>query len=132
MALFEWKITDCGSGEFGYIWIAEDGMDDFGPLYRVYIDPTNENQWLSKSTEGMDLNHVSNVIDSIEAREEPWSEWQYPGTYHRRILFYWRKIGSPVADHKAPGYEAPWFPWREAGFTAEERDECMGSNDRRT
>jgi hypothetical protein len=125
MTLFEWKITDCGNGEYGYIWIANSGKDEFGAIHRVYVDPDNDDAWLSKSTVGIDGNQVGNVVDSIEAHEEPCCEWQYPASWYGRILLLWKRLGSPRIDRMSPGYEAPWFPWLEAGFTNEERDNLI-------
>jgi hypothetical protein len=32
MTLYEWKITNLGNGEYGYIWIAENGRDESGAI----------------------------------------------------------------------------------------------------
>jgi hypothetical protein len=114
--VYEWRITDLPDGKHGHIWIVEDGKDEFGPTYSVMVDPDNEDAWLSKSTAGMDLNMVGSVIDSIGAHEEPWCDFQYPASYYRRIMYHWRKLGSPIYHPKAPGYDAPYFPWEVAGF----------------
>jgi hypothetical protein len=42
-----------------------------------------------------------------------------------RILWYWKRWGKPRLNHNAPDYQAPSFPWLEAGFTAEERDSII-------
>jgi hypothetical protein len=44
---------------------------------------------------------------------------------YNRILFYWKRLGSPIYDPKAPGYDAPYFPWAEAGFTDAEFSSCV-------
>jgi hypothetical protein len=53
---------------------------------------------------------------------------QRTGLTYPLIIAYWHSISSPVIDRKAISYAEPWFPWREAGFTAEEQDECIGSS----
>ena len=127
MTLYEWKITDLGNNQYGYIWIAENGKDEFGPVYRVYADPENYDRWIGKC-DWLEGSMVSNIIDSMECPEEH-NQYQSDPSWYRRILFYWRRLGSPRIDRKAAGYEAPWFPWADAGFADEERDECIGSSD---
>jgi hypothetical protein len=123
MTLFEWKITDLGDGEYGYIWISVDGKDTFGNIYRVFIDPYDRQAILGCTY--IDGNMRSNIADAMEAHEEPCCEWHHPATYYGRILHYWRSLGCPRIDRKAPGYDAPWFPWLQAGFTDEERDNII-------
>jgi len=108
MTIYEWKITNLGDRQYGYIWIAENGTDEFGTVYKIYVDPDNLDAWVGKASAD---NSASNVIASMEAEED--------SNRYRRIVFYWRKLGSPVIDRKAPGYEAPWFPWLEDGFVEE-------------
>jgi hypothetical protein len=120
MTVYEWKVTDLGNGEHGFIWISQDGEDSFGPIYRVFVDPRNDDAWLSKSLDGMDLNMVSNIMAGLECPEES-NEYQHDASWYSRILFFWRRLGCPVLDRKAPGYTAPWFDWVAAGFTDEER-----------
>ncbi len=127
MTLFEWRITDLGNGEYGFIWIAAVGKDDFGSVYKVFVDPENNDRWIGKC-DWLEGNMVSNIIDSMECPEEH-NQYQSDPSRYRRILFYWRRLGSPRIDRKAAGYEAPWFPWADAGFADEERDECIGSSD---
>jgi hypothetical protein len=126
MTLYEWKITDKGNGEHGYIWIAEVGKDDFGAIYKVFVDPENNDRWIGKC-DWLEGNMISNIMDGIECPEE-FNQYQFDPSWYRRILFYWRRLGSPHIDRKAAGYETPWFPWLEAGFTTEERDGCIGSS----
>jgi hypothetical protein len=66
----------------------------------------------------------SNIMTGMECPEE-FNQCQHDPSWHRRILFYWRRLGTPHIDRKAAGYEAPWFPWAEAGFTDEERVNCI-------
>jgi hypothetical protein len=109
--VFEWKITDLPDGQHGYIWISEDGKDTFGPLYRVYVDPANHDAigaWIGEYR-GCNKGDLWNILGNIEVSEDD--------PDYRRILFYWRKLGSPVCDPEAPGYEAPYFPWADAGVT---------------
>jgi hypothetical protein len=117
MTLFEWKISDLGNGEFGHIWISEPSL--VGPYkhMRVYVDPNNVDGHFAYWIE-----HDPHVLFNCELPED-WEGW------YERILGYWRNVGSPVVDRKPPSYEAPWFPWIEAGFTVEERNECIGSSD---
>jgi|ERR1035437_10642420 hypothetical protein len=116
MTLFEWKITSLSNGEFGYIWIAEPSRDATNDRKRVYIDPGNFDGdcdfWLEHDP------HVLFNCEFVEAEES-----------YELILAYWHSIGSPIADRNSADYESPWFPWLEAGFTVEERDECIGSSD---
>jgi hypothetical protein len=127
MTLYEWKITDLGNGQYGYIWIAENGKDEFGTIYKVWVDPENNDRWIG-NCDWLEGNMVSNIIASMECPEEH-NQYQLDPSWYRRILFYWRRLGSPHIDRKAPGYEAPWFPWQAAGFTAEERDSIIAEPD---
>ena len=127
MTLYEWKITDFGDGEYGHIWIAEHGKDEFGTIYRVYADPENYDRWIG-NCDWLEGNMVGNIMAGMEYPEE-FNQYQRDPSWYRRILFYWRRLGSPRLDRKAPSYEAPWFPWLEAGFTGEERDKCIGSSE---
>ena len=130
MTLYEWKITDKNNGEFGHIWIVKDGEDEFGPVYRVYADPENNDRWIG-NCDWLEPSVASNMMSGMECPEE-FNEYQRDPSWYRRILFYWRRLGSPRIDRKAPNYEAPLFPWLEAGFTAEERDLCIGRSDSET
>jgi hypothetical protein len=121
--LFEWRITDKGNGEYWYIWVEENGKDEFGPVYRVYADPENNDSWIG-NCDWLEGNMVGNIMTGMECPEE-FSENQRDPSWYHRILFYWKRIGSPHIDRKAAGYEAPWFPWAEAGFTDQERDNCI-------
>jgi hypothetical protein len=123
MTLYEWKITDIGDGEYGYIWIAEDGKDEFGTIYKVLVDPENYDRWIGKC-DWLEGNMVSNIISSMECPEEH-NQYQLDPSWYRRILFHWRRLGSPRIDRKVAGYQAPWFPWEDAGFTDEERDSII-------
>jgi len=67
---------------------------------------------------------ISNFMTGMECPEE-FSQYQRDPSWYRRILFYWRRLGSPRVDRNAAGYEAPWFPWTGAGFTDDERDGCI-------
>jgi hypothetical protein len=124
MTLYEWKITDLGDGQCGCIWIAEAGKDEFGSVYKVFLDPENYDRWIGKC-DWLGCNTKSNIIAGMECPEEC-NENQLDPSWYRRILFYWRRLASPHIDRKAAGYEPPWFPWAEAGFTDEERDGCIG------
>jgi len=125
MTLFEWRITDLGKGEYGYIWIAEAGKDDFGPIVRVYADPQNYNEWIGRC-DWLEGNIIGNIIAGMECPEE-FNQYQHPPTVYNRILFYWRhRLGAPTIDQKANGYQAPWFPWREARFSRAEATEICG------
>ena len=97
MTLFEWRITDKGNGEYGYIWIAEAGKDEFGPVYRIYVDPYNINATVDDAFE-----YEAQKFFDLEITEDD--------AWYGRIIHYWRRIGSPRMDRNAPGYEAPWFP----------------------
>ena len=121
--VYEWRITDKGNGEYGYIWIAEDGKDDFGAFYKVIVDPENHDRWIG-NCDWFEGSMVSNIMTGMECPEE-FSQYQRDLSWYRRILFYWRRLGSPRIDRKSAGYEAPWFPWAEAGFTDDERDGCI-------
>jgi hypothetical protein len=121
--VYEWRITDKGNGEYGHIWIAEVGKDDFGPVYMVYADPENYDRWIG-NCDWLEGNMIRNIMGEMECPEE-FNEYQRHPSWYRRVLFYWRRIGSPHIDRKAAGFEAPWFPWAEAGFTDEERDACI-------
>jgi hypothetical protein len=112
MTIFEWKITDLGNGEFGYIWIASDGKDEFGNLYKIYVDPYN-------------IDATADVAFKYEAQKFFNLEITEDDAWYRRVLLLWKRLGSPRIDRKAPGYDAPWFPWLEAGFTADERDSII-------
>jgi hypothetical protein len=109
--VFEWKITDLSNGQHGYIWISESGKDEFGAVYRIYIDPCNHDSigtWIG-DYRGCNKGDLWNILGNLEVSEDD------PDYSH--IMFYWRKLGSPVCDPKAPGYEAPYFPWADAGIT---------------
>ena len=121
MTIYEWRITDCGNGEFGYIWIAEAGKDEFGTIYKVWVDPDNCDAWVGKVPP---TNSTGNIIAGMECPEE-FNQYQHDPSWYKRILFYWRKLGCPRIDQKAPGYDAPWFPWTEAGFTDAEVSSCV-------
>jgi hypothetical protein len=121
--LFEWRITYLGNGEYGYIWIAEAGKDEFGTIYNVFVDPDNDDKWIGKC-DWLEGNMIGNITAEMECPEE-FNEYQRDPSWYRRILFYWKRIGSPRIDRKAADYEAPWFPWAEAKFTDEERNGCI-------
>lgn len=123
--VYEWRITDKGNGEYGYVWIAEAGKDDFGPVYKIFVDPENNDKWIGRC-DWLEGSMISNIIAGMECPEE-FSEYQRNPSWYRRILFYWRRLGSPRIERKATGYEAPWFPWAKAGFTNDERDGCIAS-----
>jgi hypothetical protein len=125
MTIYEWKVTDLGNGRYGYIWIAESGRDEFGSIYKVWVDPEDYDSWIGKC-DWLEGNMIGNIIASMECPEEH-SQYQLDPSWYRRILFYWRRIGSPRIDRKAAGYEPPWFPWAEAGFTPEERESVSGA-----
>jgi hypothetical protein len=116
VTIFEWKITDLGDGEFGYIWIAAPSRSATNDRERIFIDPCNvdgdTDYWLDHDP------HVLFNCEFVKGEK-----------CYELILAYWHSIGSPVADRTSADYEAPWFPWLEAGFTAEECDECIGSSD---
>lgn len=122
MTVFEWKITDLGNEEHGYIWIASDNFTGFDGTvvedYRVYIDPTNLDGH-AKEILSCDLmfDAFKNELYGLELPEDD--------PAYGRILWFWKRQGKPRIDRKAPGYGAPWFPWLEAGFTAEERDSII-------
>jgi hypothetical protein len=69
MTVFEWKITDIGNGQYGFIWIAEAGKDDFGSTYKVSVDPKNYDRWIGKC-DWLEGNMISNIITSMESPEE--------------------------------------------------------------
>lgn len=119
MTIYEWKITDLGNGRYGYLWIFSHRHDDECRKYRcgdpedllrVVIDPNDLygdfNYW--SVVDG------GNNLANLEIPED-WNN------YYDRILTYWNKLGSPVLDRKAAGYEAPWFSWADAGFSDDER-----------
>lgn len=116
MTLYEWKISDLGNGQYGYIWVAENGKDEVGNLYKIYVDPYN-------------IDATADDVFKYEAQKFFNLEITEDDAWYRRVLLLWKRLGSPVINRKAPGYEAAWFPWREAGFTDEERDECIGSSE---
>ena len=116
MTLYEWKITDLGNGEYGYIWITDNGKDEFGNIYIIYVDSYNID-----ATAGDVFKYEAQRFFDLEITEDD--------GWYGRILLLWKRLGSPVINRKEPGYCAPWFPWLEAGFTAKERDECIGSSE---
>ena len=112
MTLYQWKITDLGNGQYGYIWITENGKDESGKLYKIYVDPYN-------------IDATADDVFKYEAQKFFDLEVTEDDTWYGRILLLWKRLGSPRIDRKEPGYCAPWFPWLEAGFTAEERDNLI-------
>jgi hypothetical protein len=123
MTLYEWKITDLSNGRFGYLWIELHQHDDqcrqrrcgtSQYLPRVIIDAND----LYGDFEYWSTVDGGNNLANLHIPED----WK---NRYGRILAYWHNKGCPVIDRKSPGYEAPWFPWREAEFTAEERDFCI-------
>jgi hypothetical protein len=118
MKIYEWKITDLGNGRYGYLWITLHQHDDQCRKYRcgsseylprVIIDPCD----LYGDFEHWSKVDGGNNLANLEIPED-WKNW------YGRILGYWHNMGCLVLDRKLPEYDAPWFPWEEAGFTAEE------------
>jgi hypothetical protein len=121
--VYEWKISDLDNGQHGYIWITEDGKDEFGPFYSVFIDPANHDAigaWIGEYR-GCNKADLWNMLGNLEVSEDD--------PDYSRIMFYWRKLGSPVYDPKVPGYDAPWFPWADAGFSEAEASSCVELTD---
>jgi len=116
MTIFEWRITSLGNGEAGYIWISQPSRDVANDRKRVYLDARNVDGRSDYWSE-----HDPHVLFNCELSEDD--------DHYEYIISYWERLGSPVADRRSADYEAPWFPWAEAGFTAEERDECIGNSD---
>lgn len=114
MTVFEWKITDLGNGEYGFIWIAEVGKDDFGTIYRVWVDSENYDKCIGKC-DWLEGNMVGDIIASMECPEEHNQDQRDP-SWCRRIVWYWRRLGSPRIDRKAAGYEAPLVPLGRCGI----------------
>jgi hypothetical protein len=123
MTLFEWKITDLGNGRYGYLWIDLHQHDDECRKYRcgsseylprVIIDPND----LYGDFEHWSKVDGGNNLANLEIPED----WK---NRYGRILGYWHNMGCLFIDRKVPGYEAPWFPWTEAGFTEQEHNECI-------
>jgi hypothetical protein len=112
MTLYQWKITDLGNGQYGHIWITENGKDEFGKLYKIYVDPYN-------------IDAIADDVFKYEAQKFFDLEITEDDAWYGRILLLWKRLGSPVINRKAPGYDAPWFPWEAAGFTDEERDNLI-------
>lgn len=126
MTVFEWKITDLGNEEHGYIWIASDTFTGFDGTevedYRVYIDPTNlDGHTKEILSDDFLFDAFKNELFGLEISEDD--------PNYGRILRYWNRLGKARIDRNSPGYEVPRFPWLEAGFTTEERDECIGRSD---
>ena len=123
MTLYEWKITRLGDGQYGYIWIELHQHDDLCTKYRcgsseylprVVIDANNlygDFEYWSRVDGG---NNLATLMIP-----EDWKNW------YGRILACWHNKGCPVIDRKATGYDAPWFPWTEAGFSEQEHNECI-------
>lgn len=123
MTLYEWKITDLGSSRYGYLWIELHRHDDpctqhrcgsSEYLPRVIIDPNNlygDFEYWSRVDGG---NNLANLM--IPENRKNW---------YGRIMAYWHNKGCRVIDRMAPGYDAPRFPWTEAGFTEQEHNECI-------
>jgi len=83
-AVYEWRITDLGNGQFGCIWISENGKDEFGEMYRVWVDPTN-------------LDAVATAVFKYDANSLFNLECPEDDAWYSRILFYWKRMGSPVS-----------------------------------
>jgi hypothetical protein len=106
-ASYEWRIAEHlsngGHTYYGYMWVC---IDEDNNLC-VMLDPDGAERDLSR--EDMEVPQGSLI--------------------YKRILAYWRKIGSPVLDPQkveswaASDYEAPWFPWEDAGFSLKEHTE---------
>jgi hypothetical protein len=116
MTLYEWRITELGDGEYGYIWIAEPPQYATNDRKRIFIDPFNVDGDTDYCLEQDP--HVLFNCEFVKGEK-----------CYVLILSYWHSIGSRVADRTSADYEAPWFPWLEAGFTVEECDECVGTSD---
>ena len=112
MTLYQWKITDLGNGQYGYIWITENGKDESGKLYKIYVDPYN-------------IDATADDVFKYEAQKFFDLEITEDDARYGCILLLWERLGSPVINPKAPGYDAPWFPWLDAGFSDEERDNLI-------
>src|SRR5690348_17156637 len=115
MTVYEWRVTDLGDRGFGYIWISRRESAELADAYeyRIYVDPIN-------------LDGMVDVIFSnkyaYDALAHALFNTELPdcSVEFQRILKYWQSRGSPVLNRETPGYQAPWFPWPQAGFSEQE------------
>jgi hypothetical protein len=123
MTLYEWKITDLGNSRYGYLWIQAHVHDDMCKQFRCRDSEHLPRVIIDVFDLHGNFEHWSRVDGGNRLANfqilEGWNNW------YGRVLAYWRGIGCRVIDRKALGYDAPWFPWAEAGFTEEEQNECI-------
>lgn len=106
--VYEWKISDVG-----YAWINAypyptnlqvDGLP--AADYTVMFDPEG---WFEVGRSPLEGNIIANEQEACNATK-----------YNTRIAYillsYWKSMGSPIYDAKAPGYVVPRLDWKAAGF----------------